>query len=208
MNFAPSTDADVRTRFDMAYGGGPPSTAGLVSIAAEVNSAFGTHLAAMLSSSDALTETECVDLANPGTPAGVSPGPVDGSRSGTQVPLGVTALVNFTPARRYRGGKPKIFAPFGTDADVNNPDSWTSTFTAAMDAAWAAFIGELVGVTVGGVTLGSQVYVSYFSGKEDNPNPNSRLRFTPTPRVTPVIYDIVSHATSQIFGSQRRRYRA
>jgi hypothetical protein len=207
MGFAPSTDANVRSRFDMSYGGGPPSTSDLLNWAALVSSAFGTHLAALLTSSDALEYVEGIDLQVPGTPAGVYSTAVAGTRSGTQVPLSVTACINFTPDRRYRGSKPKIFLPFGTDSDVNNPDTWTSTFKTAVDSGWAAFIAELAGATVGSIVLGGQVCVSYYSGTEPNPNPRGRLQRIPTPRTVPLVQPITNHGLNLIFGAQRRRLR-
>lgn len=207
MGFAPSTDANVRSRFDMAYGGADPSPSDLVSYAALVSGAFGTHLAALLTSSDALEYVEAIDLQDPSTTAGVYSTAVAGTRSGTQVPLSVTACINFTPDRRYRGSKPKIFLPFGTDSDVNNPDTWTSTFKTATDSAWSAFIAELAGSTVGSMTLGGQVCVSYYSGTEANPNPKGRLQRIPVPRTTPLVQPITNHGLNLIFGAQRRRLR-
>jgi hypothetical protein len=200
--------SDIYFRFQQAYTGGPPSTTDLNSIATAVRTAYAAHLAAFLTSGLSMTETIVSDLANNGTPNGVDATSVVGTRSGTALPLSVCASINFGVDRKYRGSKPRIYTPFGVEADGSGDKTWGTTFTDDLTAAWIAFIAALNGESVGGCVLGAQVAVSYYSGSEANPNPNSRLRLRPLRRTVPLVQAVTSAQAVSIYGSQRRRLRA
>ena len=200
--------SDIFFRFQMAYTGGPPSTTDLNAIATAVRVAYAANLAAFLTSGLSMSETVVSDLANNATPNGVDSTAVVGGRSGTALPLSVCASINFGVDRKYRGAKPRIYTPFGVEADGAGDKTWGSTFTDALTAAWAAFIAALDGESVGGCVLGAQVCVSYYQGTEPNPNPNSRLRLMPMRRTVPLVQGVTSAQAVAIYGSQRRRLRA
>lgn len=191
----------------IAYTGGPPSVATMNSIATLAMDSFATNLKALMASDYGMTLTKVRDLANPATPEGEDATEVVGTRAGNLTPASVAALLNFSVNRLYRGSKPKAWLNFGTDADIGSLSNkqWSSEFTNAVDAGWTAYVAALSGTTTGTTTLGDQVAVSYYSGKEANPNPNSRLRFQPTPRAVPLIMAVEVASCSPIFGSQRRR---
>ena len=199
-----STDLDIHCRFDLAYEDGPPNTAQLASIAAAVSGAWGTHLASYLTSAEALYDVACADLANPDTINGRYTTPVDGTRSGTQNPNQVCAVLSFQPDRKYRGGKPKIFLPYLVAGDQSTPVLWTSGTISALATAWTAFIDELTGTTVGGCLLGQQVCVSYY-GPPTVPATKGRQRLVSTQRTTPLVKNILSTTGLISIGSQRRR---
>jgi len=202
-----SGDAFGSSRFDLAYTGGPPTTAVLGNIATLVSDAVTTHLVPWLSAGGDFIGAECIDLANPDTPAGSVTVSVGGGLSGTPGPTQAMMLINKIPDRRYRGGKPKQFLPLGNESVMSDPRTWTSGFQADVTAAYEAMIAELSGASTGGVTLGAEVCVSYYSGTEANPNPRGRLQRVPTPRVVPLVVNIESIAAAALFGTQRRRVR-
>lgn len=197
--------AGIRCGAKFAYTGGTPGVSDLNLIAGGAEAAWDTHLASLVSSTYSLEQTVVRDLANPEHPAGVSNTIVPGTRSGALINLNTYALINFGVARLYRGSKPKMWQPFGVEADRASASEWGSAFIAAVNAGWNNYAGELNGGVYGAITVGAQVYVSYFSGKTPNPNPNSRSRFIPTPRAVPAIFAIESVACRATFGNQRRR---
>jgi hypothetical protein len=100
-------------------------------------------------------------------------------------------LVNFTIARRYRGGKPRVYWPAGVSAQLNNPVSWQSTFVSAFRTAFNAFLN---GVTSGITPPPAVDYlcsVSYHTGGALRP--------------TPVVDKVLDWEVNAIPGSQRRR---
>lgn len=197
--------AGITFRWEMAYTGPSPTSAQLATIATAARTSYGTNLKSLCSAGYSLIGTTATDLQSPSTPVGLDATVVAGTRTGTNAPLNVTALVNFGVNRRYRGSKPKVWLPFGTDTDIGSNTSWNTTFLTACNAGWNAYVGQLSGSSFGSTILTNQVCVSYFSGKVANPNPNSRLRFVPNPRATPLVQTVTSVSTRTIFGSQRRR---
>jgi hypothetical protein len=179
----------------------------MAAVATDARTAFSAHLASLFSSDYGMTLTKVRDLANPATPEGEDGTEVLGTRAGNPTPISITALLNFSVNRLYRGSKPKAWLNFGTDSDTNpaSNNQWLAEFTNAVDAGWAAYVAALDGVTSGSTTLGAQVAVSYYEGKEPNSNPNSRLRFQPVPRAVPLVMNVLSAECRPRFGSQRRR---
>jgi hypothetical protein len=206
-HFEPGADTAVRPQTQFSYTGGPPTTADLSAAALTIRNAFAAHLASLVPSGDQMFDVECYDLANQATPFGTDITPVVGTRSGTLTPNNVTLLLNKQVNRRYRGSKPKNFWPWGVSADMATSTQWSGAFVAAVDVAWAAFIAAIDGAVAGAITLGPEVAVSYYAGKETNPNPASRYRFRPTQCAVPLVQDVVSNQASLVFGSQRRRLR-
>lgn len=196
-------------KFDMSYAAGPPGTDDLVIAAGQVRTAYAAHLASLLPSSYDLSQVTCVDLAHPETAEGTNTTVVAGSRSGVELPINCTMNVNFSIARRYRGSRPKFFAPWGVQADTGSNDSWGSTFITAVETQFAAFILALTGEVFGSASWGSLVGVS-FTGEPYHVviSPTTgRGRNVGTPRNPPVVYPVTATTAGQILGSQRRRLR-
>lgn len=197
----------VWSSFCMGYSGTAPSATAMTALCNDVVTQWGSHLAPLTISSGQLNFVTGLDLANPSNPLIQVTASTNGSRSGNALPSSISASLIFYPATRYRGSKPKAWMPFGVESDQTSSQDWSSTFVSAVNTGWAAFITGLSGASSGGCTLTAQVAVSYYHGKQANSNPNSRLRYQPTPRATPVVLTINSVACGVVFGSQRRRLR-
>jgi hypothetical protein len=76
-----------------------------------------------------------------------------------------------------------------------------------VDGAWGTFIAAALTDGVG-VSLVSYVNISYYHGSTVFITPSGRARNISTPRATPIVDAILSHTTSQIVASQRRRNKA
>lgn len=196
-------------RFFMQYSGGPPSAAQLNSMATDVSGLFGDDLAALMNSDYSLVGVTCTDLTSDTSAEGSWTGSVPGTRSGSATAASVNdaATQNFTIARRYRGGKPKTFWPFGVEGDYQTVATWTASFVSAVEAAWATFLAGLLAITGAGCTLTTHVNVSYYSGFASVENPvTKRWRNIPTPRSGDAVVDtITGNSVSATIGSQRRR---
>ena len=195
----------VGSHHDLAYTGSAPTTTDLTVLAGFATAAWATHLEPFLSNAALLQEIVAIDLANPGTPEGITAVTAGGTRTGNALPNNIAAVMIGDINRRYRGSRPKCFLPFFTESDQSSTTTWLTGSVTALNGAWASYLAELLGQSAGGTTLGASVAVSYYSGKHPNPNPNGRLAFLPTPRAVPAIFDILSWACATRFGSQRRR---
>jgi hypothetical protein len=193
--------------FCLSYTGTSPTTAQLTTIADTVAAEWGTHLAGLTRSADALTVVECVDLKNPGTISGEWIGSTSGTRSGTASTSGIAVALAFSPDHRYRGSRPKAFLPMGVDADLASLQHWGSTFLTAVETGWAAFYAGILSTDTSGIALGSQVSVHYI-GPPYTIKPNSgntRAHAVGTPVDPPAVYATLAVVAAPKVGSQRKR---
>jgi len=202
-------DTKVGSRFYMGVtGSSSPSPAQLATFSAAVEAAWATHIAPLVYVEQALTSVITTDLDSGGN-EGEWTGTTAGTRSGAALPIGVATLINFAIARRYRGGKPRMYMLAGVDGDLTNASEWTATYVAAVVAGWNAFITAISGVTVGPRTTTDQVSVSYYSGFTAIENTRTgRWRNAPNVRTGSIPVDAVTGVSvPRAFSSQRRRNR-
>lgn len=193
-------------RFFVSYSGGTPSAADCTALANEVASAWGTQFSPLQSTAVSLTEVTVEDLSSDTANFGTWAGTTTGTRSGTAAPMSICLRIDFTLARKYRGGKPKIFLPLGVDSDIYEQTSWLAAFTGPCGTAWEAFINAILATSGISISPTAHVNVSYYSGFTSAQNPvTKRYRNIPTLRATPVVSTITSHIAQGPFGSQRKR---
>lgn len=197
------------SRFYMKYSGGPPSDADLDTLASGVSTVFGSDLASWMSENYHLVEVFCTDLTSGTAAEGSWTGSVAGGRSGTVLPIDACVCLNHKIARRYRGGKPKIFLPFGLQSDLNSDgDTWTSGLISGLGTAWHTFVTDVEAIGSIGCTLTDIVNVSYYSGFASVENPvTHRWRNIPTPRSGDATIDGITSTFVYPYISQQRRRR-
>jgi hypothetical protein len=163
----------------------------------------------MLSGEGDFVAVQITDLSSPSAGVGEWAGSHAGTRSGSILPVGVCVVLNKEIARRYRGGKPRQYLPYGTDSDLSGASRFTSAFTSDLVTAWDGFQGTLSGTAVGPATITNEVNVSYYDGFTVVTNPSTgRARNKPTLRATPLVDSVLEYSASEVPGSQRRRNRA
>lgn len=203
------TDIHIGSGCFWSYSGGVPTAGNLNSIATGIGTAWNGQLSALMSANGLLEQVTVEDLASATGATGVSTTAHAGTRTGAAPTVAACAQLNLSIARKYRGGKPKIFLPFGVTTDMSGEAAWSSTFFNLVTAAWASFQTAVNGLTGGPITLGNQVNVSYYSGSTTNPNSSKwSRRNIPALRGTPVVDTITAAQCRQKLGSQRRRIRA
>ena len=185
------TDATVWSHMFWQYSGSAPSGVDLATFAGQVQSKWATNMNALQRSDVLMTGVYVTDLSNRTTMAGVWNGSVAGTRSSGAIPAQTAALLVLTIARRYRGGKPRLYLPLGNNIDVTAPQAWTTAFVTAANTGWTNYFNALASSSVGPATLVNQVSVSYYSGHALRP--------------TPVVDPLVSFHFSSVPASQRRR---
>jgi len=205
LNFSQNTK--YGSRFFLAYNGSAATNADCASLAAYVDAAWATYLAGSCSTDLALIGTTVQDLSSLSPGFGQSTTSHNGTEAFAAVSESVSACIDFKIARKYRGGKPKIFLPNGTVNDVADQRSWGSTFITNLNAAWGNFITHLLAFTSTTLNPSGQVNVSYYNGHNTATPPwrGPGYKYPPLKRTVPVVDPITSVATRTIFGSQRRR---
>jgi hypothetical protein len=204
-------DLDALDRIYMSYTGMAPTTADMVAFVSSVGTAWATHLQAFAGGWVTLTEVLAQDLSSDTAAVAQEAVSLTGTRAGADLPAGVAVLINFGIARRYRGGKPRVYVPYFTDSDVLTPQTWSATSVANLQAAFQAFIAEIVAAVWAGGGPMAQTSVSYYEGSEAITSGSGsyirgKTKSLPKPG-GPVAYAVTNVLVSSVPSSQRRRNR-
>jgi hypothetical protein len=117
-----------------------------------------------------------------------------------------SVVSSYTIQRRYRGGHPRGYWPFGVTTDLQNDVDWTAAFVTACNTGFSTFFTALFAAGWTGAGTLTQVNVSYYDGFTVVVSPTTgRARNVPTLRVSPVQDTILIVACKVSIGTQRRR---
>lgn len=204
-----SGDPSLANRSFWKFSGSGASVSDMDTFATYVSTSWGSALKSLANDSVELKEVVCTDLTSATSSRGSWTGTIAGTRGSDLLPDGVCTLLNFSVSRRYRGGKPRMYPPWGNDSDLASGSAWSSGFIGDVNAGWAAFTALMIGHDIGATSITEQVNVSYYAGVEPPITlPSGRVKQANAPRTATEVDQIVSYACNPIPGSQRRRYRA
>lgn len=204
--FFVGADASAQSSFYMEYAGGAPNSASLNDWCVAAVAEWNGLLKAMSGSWVELVSITARDLSSSTGAEGAASAAITGTRAGGELPAGTAALLNFRVARRYRGGKPRMYLPQGTDTDLESPQSWTSAFQTAAETAWTSYMAWAIANPPVGTSSWQQVNVSLFQGVNPPTTlPSGRVKQTSKYRAAAVIDVITSSSYSAKVASQRRR---
>jgi len=205
--FAMTADIDIGTALHFTYTGTAPTDATCNTIANDCEALGVTDLVPMLDANTSLTGVEVTDLSSPTAGHGLNATHTGGSRGGNFLPAAACVLQSMKIARRYRGGKPRAYWPFGVAQDLNDQQKWLSASIAQFTTALTNYIAGIEALSVSGTILGNQVSISYYSGFTTVLNPvTGRTRDVPKVRPAAITPDaIVSWEVNPNVASQRRR---
>jgi hypothetical protein len=193
------------TRFYLSYSGTAPTGANCTTLAGDIASAWATDLSPLATGDYVLNEVDVLDIATDSGLSGQWTGSNEGSRVGTSLPFQVCTNVEYGIARRYRGGKPRAFFPFGDDGDTANNATWGDTFLTAVNTGVGNFFSAIAALSVGAMGTLAHVNLSYYKGFTNLENSSGRERAVPTYRDTALLDTITSYSAKAVMGSQKRR---
>lgn len=196
---------EAGSRFYLSYSGSAPSAANCTTLAGDVEAAWVSHMASLTPVLWALNEVDVLDIATETGLSGQWTGSEDGTRSSTGIPQQVATNVEFDIARRYRGGKPRMFLPPGVASDASNENEWTSTFQGLVNTGIDAFMAEINALSIGSMGTLQHVNLSYYKGFTNITNSSGRERAVPTYRAAALLDTVEGYACKAVMGSQRRR---
>lgn len=197
---------DIVSRFFVRYSGVAPTGANLATFGVDIGTAYDAHLAALAGESITLSRVEIIDLSSSVSAAADTPEAIPGTRTGHAVPVDVATVISYVLGRRYRGGHPRGYFPFGVSEDLNNLQVWQTGYVSDVDAAWTAFFVALEAAGWAGAGTLDHVNISYYHGFTVVTDPiTGRARNVPTLRGTPIVDAVSSHIVRAHVGTQRRR---
>lgn len=181
----------------LQYAGTIATSANLNAVASAIAAAWNTNVAPLCFTTVLQKEVAVVDLTNRGAAIGGVTGLSNaGTRTGTDLPNQVAAVISWKINRRYRGGHPRSYWPAGAVADVTVGRTWATAFQTSLTTAAGAFRTALNAITWSGATM-QMVSVNFITH-----NPTTKVQEWVVP---PVPYTIQSGAAHGRVDTQRRR---
>jgi hypothetical protein len=193
------------SRLYFAYTGSAPTGANCATLAADIASAWSSDIAGQVNTEWALTEVDVLDIATDSGLSGQWTGSYAGVASGTALPAQVAMNVEFGIARRYRGGKPRMYLPPGVTADLQTASAWTSAYVTATNTGVGNFFSAIAALSIGAMGTLSHVNLSYYQGFTNITNSSGRERAVPTYRDTALVDTVTGISAKTTLGSQKRR---
>ena len=205
LDYTQSDGYEGGSRFYLGYSGSAPTGANCITLAGDIEAAWLAHLAPLINPAWALTEVDVLDIASNSGFSGQWTGNEAGTRSGTEWPSQVATNVEFNIARRYRGGKPRMFLPPGNQADGLDAGHWSTTFIDEVNTGIAGFFTAVEALTVGSLDALSHVNLSYYAGFTNVTNSSGRTRAAPKYRAAALLDVVSGYSCKGVMGSQKRR---
>lgn len=207
LGFTLSPSTPALSRFYFQYGGTAPTVGQLSTFNASIATAFTSDLKALCGTGCELTQIETTDLTSPTGAQAVTAEAITGTRTGATNSNDLCFVTSYEINRRYRGGHPRGYWPFGTASDIAAGNkTWAGATVTAVNTGMASFMAAIAAAGWTGAGTLQQVNVSYYKGFTVVTSPTTgRARNVPTLRATPVQDVVQSIATKSSIGVQRRR---
>jgi hypothetical protein len=201
------TDTDATNILHFHWTGTTPTAAIALAMATGIHATTVTNLIPLLNANNALGYVELTDLT---TNTGIQErftSSTAGTRGGPPLAAGTAVLMPLGISRRYRGGKPRVYWPFGGANDLTDATDWSGTFTTAVQSGVQNWRNAVLTVTSGGCSIDKWVNISQYHGFTAVQNPvTGRWKNVPTPRSVAIAPDdILTFHVGPKPASQRRR---
>jgi hypothetical protein len=193
------------SRFYLSYGGAAPTAGNCATLASDIATAWSANIASQIVETFALTEVDVLDIASLTGASGQWTGSEAGTLTGGFLPSQVATNVEFDIARRYRGGKPRMYFPPPDASKTLDAGHYSAAFVTAMNTQVADFFTAIEALSIGAVGALAHVNVSYYKGFTNITNSSGRERAVPTYRDTALVEAVNGYSTKGTMGSQRRR---
>lgn len=205
LTYKQGDDSVGGNRLYFAYGGGSPTGQNCIAIATGISAAWGSHLAPIVGNYFTLEEVDVIDIASDTGLSGQWTGAIIGGMGGAAFASMVATNIEFNIARRYRGGKPRIFLPAPDGSAAKDGGHFNTGFVTTASAAMAAFIAEVEALNVGAVGTLSHVNLSYYKGFTNITNSSGREQAVPKYRPQALVDTVTGYACKDVMGCQKRR---
>jgi hypothetical protein len=207
LHYDVGTDANAISLLHWRYTGAAPSGADMNTFCTAVNALTAAEWPLYLQADNLYLGIDATDLTSATSASGAAGTSVAGTRSGSLLGAGTAVLISYPISRRYRGGKPRQYLPFGSADDLNTRNVWGSASVTDFHTGWAAILAAIAAAgPIGAAVLVTQCVVSYYGPPNRTVTGSTgRVRTLSTTRATPIVDDISSFSVSAKVASQRRR---
>ena len=208
LGFTKGAAVDIGTSLHFLYTGTAPTDATCVTLATDILGYAATQFVDLMDGDTSLINCTVTDLTSPTAGYGEHASTTAGTRGGGILGANDCVVVSYGILRRYRGGKPRSYWPFGSETDILDPQDWDSTLLTDVETKLGNFFADInVVLIVDGCAVGATCSVSYYEGFTAVENPiTGRWRNVPKVRAAAIAPDTIAGlVVKQRIGSQRRR---
>lgn len=199
------TSGEGGNRFYLSYTGSAPTAGNCSTLASEIAAAWAGSFPALIGTNYSLNEVDVLDIATDSGLSGQWTGTHTGTRGIEDLPGSVASNIEFLIARRYRGGKPRMFLPPPVSGDLASNGSWSDAFVGDLTTQAGVFFAAIEALSIGAMGTLQHVSLSYYKGFTNIANSSGREHAVPTYRATALHDNVVGYAGKAVVGSQRRR---
>jgi hypothetical protein len=208
LDYLNTDSSEASSRFYLSYSGSAPTGADCIALATAVALSWHDNLAGAVAPDYSLVEVDVLDIATDTGLSGQWTGSDPGLNTGTALPAQSAMNVEFGIARRYRGGKPRMFLPPGITGNQADAGHWNSTFVGVVTSAVEVFFSSIGSDTIGAMGTLAHVNLSYYKGFTNVTNSSGRTRAAPKYQYPAAVDPITGYSAKALIGSQRRRRNA
>jgi hypothetical protein len=205
MIYNDSDGNEMGSRFYLSYSGSAPSGANCVTLAGDIEAQFASHLITLIGDDISLMEVDVLDIATDSGLSGQWTGSTTGTAGGAVAPIQCANNVEFGISRRYRGGKPRMYLPPPSTAQMLNSHQYSPGFVSSTSTDVAAFFSGIEALSVGSMGTLDHVNLSYYKGFTNITNSSGRERAVPKYRDTALHDPVTGYFGKQLISSQKRR---
>jgi hypothetical protein len=203
LRLAHTYGSELNTGFHFFFKAGAAGTqAELQALADAASAAWAGTFQVLFQPTVTLNSVTATDLSSNTGPVAVNTTNHTGQRAAGPMAASACSLVNFKIARRYRGGKPRIYLFPGADTDLATPQTWTSAYAQLVHDQVVSFVGSCLASIHTWDATAFHANVSYFEGIFAGTPP---VWVPNQPRPVPVVDAITGVVAATTVGSQRRR---
>jgi len=204
--FSVGEDLGAKCREFWFYTGAGPSDADAVTLATTIATDFaGSGLLNSMNEGVALIGVKVTDLTSDTAAVGEWSGSYVGTNATGSLSAAACTLESLEIIRRFRGGHPRIYWPFGYEAAAEDAQTWSDDYLAVTVGrllSWRNDWTTDTPATVGGVV---PYAVSYYAGFTVHMGVTGRARNISTVRDAPVTDGVQSRILRKGIATQRRR---
>lgn len=205
LHYDVGTDAQAVNIVHLKYSGAAPSPADMNTYCTSFNALTAAEWPIYQDSETTYLGIDVVDLTTPTSSAGAAGTSVVGTRAGSLLSASACVLIDYPIGRRYRGGKPRTYLPWGTSNDLDTRQTWSSPAT--FHTGWSAIVNAFLAAgPIGSAVVLGLVSVSYYGPPNRTiTGSTGRVRTVSTVRAAPIVDALSTFNVSAKVASQRRR---
>lgn len=200
-------DGNIQNKYHFTYSGTADATS-LNTLLGIVATSWSANLAPHLPSTYHLTSITINDLNSAtGAKVGESLSIAGTLTPGTALTSGAAAVLSLQTSLKYRGGHGRTYLGGMVKESTADANTWTTVFQAALQAALAAFINEIISAAPALLGALKHVIVHRFGKTAGSPVAQAGFKVTAksVPLTTPFTMPVTGIVTNPQVASQRRR---